>query len=129
MLESSSVTEPKTVSDVVKFDLQDYSRKTVTIASGNGIISIGQVLGQITASGKYALYDDAAIDGTEVAEVVSRVKVDSTAADVTGVPVQARISTVILGELVFDAGQNQAAQDAGIVDLEAAGFKVTTDIC
>lgn len=129
MLESSSVTEPKAVSDVVKFDLQDYSRESVTIASGNGIISIGEVLGLITASDKHAKYDNAAIDGTEVAVAVSRVKVDSTAADVTGVPVDVRVCTVILGQLVFDAGQDQTAQDAGIVDLKAAGFKVTTEIC
>lgn len=129
MLETSIVEEPKVVSDLVKFDLGDYSRESVTIASGNGIISIGEVLGQITAGGKYAKYDNAAVDGTEVATVVSRLKVDATAADVTGVPVEVRVCTVILGELVFDAGQDQTAQDAAIVDLKAAGFKVTTDIC
>ena len=128
MLESSSVTEPKIVSDVVKFDLGDYSRESVTVASGNGIILIGQVLGFITASGKAALYDNAAIDGTEVAAVISRAKVDSTSADVLKVPVDIRVCTVILGELVFDAGQDQAAQDAAIIDLQAAGFKVTTEI-
>lgn len=128
MLESSSVTEPKTVSDVVKFDLGDYSRETVTIASGNGIISIGEVLGLVTASDKHAKYNNAAVDGTEVAVAVSRAKVDSTAADVTGVPVEIRVCTVILSELVFDAGQDQAAQDAAIVDLKAAGFKITTAI-
>lgn len=129
MLESSSVTEPKIVSDVVKFDLGDYSRESVTVASGNGIISIGQVLGLVTASAKYALYDNAAADGTQVAAAVSRVKVDSTSADVLKVPVDVRICTVVLGELVFDAGQDPAAQDAAIVDLQTAGFKVTTEIC
>ena len=128
MLESSSVTAPKIVSDVVKFDLQDYSRETATIASGNGIISIGEVLGLVTASGKHAKFDNAAVDGTQVAVAVSRAKVDSTAGDITGVPVEARVCTVILGELVFDAGQDQAAQDGAIVDLVAAGFKVTTEL-
>lgn len=126
-LQTQSVTEPKMVSQVIHFDLGDHSQEAVTIASGNSI-EVGEVLGIVTASSKYAKYDNGAVDGTEVAVAVSREKVDASAADVTGVAVEKRVATLLKEGLVFDAGQDQAAQDAGIADLEAAGFKVQQGI-
>lgn len=128
MLESTSVDEPKSVADVIHWDTGDHSQEAVTIASGNGEFIIGEVLGVVTASGKYAKYDNAAVDGTEIAVAVSRAKGDATAADVTGVPVEKRVATLIDGGLVFDAGQDAAAQLAAKVDLGAAGFKISVAI-
>lgn len=42
------------------------SREAITVAAGDALPS-GQVLGIETASGEYAPYDGAAVDGTEVA--------------------------------------------------------------
>lgn len=53
----------------------------VTIASGQGNIIKGRVLGKITASGKYGLYDNAAIDGRETAVCIAAEAVDATSAD------------------------------------------------
>lgn len=128
MLETTSVDEPKSVADVIHWDTGDHSQEAVTIASGNGEFLIGEVLGIVAATSKYAKYDNAAIDGTEIAVAVSRAKGDATAADVIGVPVEKRVATLLDAGLVFDAGQDAAAQLAAKADLEAAGFKISTAI-
>jgi len=127
-LKTSSITEPKTIAEVIHFDLGDHSQESVTVASGEGEFEVGQVFGVITASGKYALYDDAAADGTEIAVAIAREKGDATAADVTNVAVNQRVTTAIIGGLVFDPGQAGPAQLAAIADLEAAGFKMAVTV-
>lgn len=58
-----------------------YITIPVTVASGEGECEKGQVLGIVTASGKYAKYDDGAADGTEVAVAILADKVDATSSD------------------------------------------------
>lgn len=128
VLKTSSVTEPKTIAEVIHFDLSDHSQESVIVLSGEGTFEVGEVLGIVTASGKYAKYDNAAGDGREVAVAISREKGDATAADVPCVAVNKRVTTALIPGLVFDAGQAQPAQDAAIADLEAAGFKMATTI-
>jgi len=53
----------------------------VTIASGQGSIVKGEVLGKITASGKYGPYDNAAVDGRETAVCIAAENVDATSGD------------------------------------------------
>lgn len=53
----------------------------VTIASGQGSISKGRVLGKLTASGKYGPYDNAASDGRESAVCIAAEAVDATSGD------------------------------------------------
>lgn len=96
------------------------SRERVTVESGQNL-KAGAVLGLITASSTYAAYDNGAADGTETAAAILLDDVDASAADVDGVAV-VRDAEVKRALLVFDAGQNQAAQDAAIVDLAALGL-------
>jgi len=44
--------------------------KPITIASGQGLLKKGTVLGKITASGEYGAYNDANVDGTETAKLI-----------------------------------------------------------
>ena len=55
---------------------RDYTRETVTVAAGT--LEPGTVLGRITASGKYAAHDPAAVDGTETAVAVLWGKADAS---------------------------------------------------
>lgn len=60
----------------------------IIVAAGAGILLAGTVIGKITASGKFAIHDPAATDGTEDVEeaVILFDTVDATgAADVTAV--------------------------------------------
>ena len=58
--------------------------RTITIATGQGVLPRGAVLGKITASGKYALALAAANDGSQVPDLVLAESVDATAADAPG---------------------------------------------
>lgn len=60
------------------------SREKVTIVSGQDLVA-GEVLGKVTASGKYATHDQDAVDGTEAAAGVLWEAVDASAADKEGV--------------------------------------------
>lgn len=60
----------------------NLSYKGVTIASGQGVLSRGSVIGIITASDKGKLCDSTSADGSEVASVILAEDVDTTDADV-----------------------------------------------
>ncbi|CAK0768890.1 Bacteriophage lambda head decoration protein D [Gammaproteobacteria bacterium] len=92
------------------------SRDTVTIASGNGELPAGMVLGKITASGKYAPYDNTAATGIEVARSVLLEPVDATSSDVSGA-VLIRLAEVKTSALQWDAANDAAAKTAGLSDL------------
>lgn len=60
---------------------RDYTRETVTIASGAGVLAPGTVLGRITASGKFAAHAPGAADGTQTAAALLWGAVDATIPD------------------------------------------------
>ena len=90
------------------------SREQVTIAASAGAMVPGRVVGKITASGKYAEYNNAASDGTEVAAGVLYATVKDSTADQKAVII-ARQAEVIESELTgLDAN--------GKADLLALGI-------
>lgn len=92
------------------------SREEVVVASGEGALVAGTVLGKITASGKYAAYDNAAADGTQAAAAVLYAGVDAAAADAAAVII-VRDAEVVEAYLTgIDA--------AGKADLAALGIIV-----
>lgn len=128
MLATLSVTEPKKIAQVIHFDLGDHSKEVATLTAATGAYKIGEVLGVVTANGNHEKYDNASALGPEIAVAICLAKVDTTGGAVIGVPIEVRVATLLTEGLVFDAGQDQAAQDAAIVDLIAAGFKVQQGI-
>lgn len=94
------------------------SRETVTVVSGSGALAAGTVLSLVTASGKYAPYDNAGTDGTEVAAAILYRGIDATSADAKAVVV-ARLAEVNASELVWAAGVDAAGKTAGLTDLAA----------
>ena len=63
--------------------LRDYCRSTVILASGT--LQPGTILGKITASGKYAVHDPVAVDGTQTAAAILWNSVDASAGDTNAV--------------------------------------------
>ncbi|WP_278366875.1 MULTISPECIES: head decoration protein [Marinobacter] len=61
------------------------SRETITVTGGPYVA--GQVLGKITASGKYTAYASGASNGTQTAAGVLYAAADGSSADVTAVGV------------------------------------------
>ena len=91
------------------------SREAITVVSGQTLVA-GAVVGIVTASSKYAEYDNGAGDGTETAAGVLFEAVDASAADAAGVVVK-RLAEVNLSELVWKSGASQGDKDAGMVDM------------
>jgi len=93
------------------------SRDAIVVASGKGILEAGAVLGKITASGKYAAYNNAAADGTQTAVGVLYAKVDATSADASAVAIT-RLAEVKNDLLVYLSGQDAASKTDAIADLK-----------
>ena len=55
-----------------------YTQMGVTLTGGIGILPAGTVLGIVTATGRFSVYDNALSNGTEVARGVLRKRVDTT---------------------------------------------------
>ena len=98
----------------------DRSREAVTVVSGQDLVA-GAVVGIVTASGKYAEYDEAAVDGTEDAAGILFEAVDASAADAAGVAI-VRDGTFNLAEVIWKSGASQGDIDAGVVDMTALGL-------
>ena len=102
--------------------LRDYTRETITVAAGT--LEPGTVLGRITASGKYAAHDPAAIDGTETAVAVLWGRADATAGDVPAVALVRGPAIVNRHDLEFAGTPSEAEIGAAHAALLAAGILV-----
>ncbi|AHF03435.1 hypothetical protein MARPU_05750 [Marichromatium purpuratum 984] len=96
-----------------------YSRETVTIPAGTGVVEANTVLGRVTASGKFIPYDDAATDGSEAAAAVSLYPVDATDADVD-VTAIVRSAVLVRDALNWHADVDATAMAAAVTALAAA---------
>lgn len=85
------------------------SRDNVKIASGAGKLVPGQILGKVTASGKYVAHAPAASNGSEAAVAILYAAVDATSADAAAVIV-ARDAEVKRGELTYNAATDTDAE-------------------
>lgn len=102
------------------------SRESITLATGNGVLKAGTVLGQITVGGKYKPYDNDASDGTQAAKAILLAEADTTASDVAAVGI-VRLAEVWKGRLIWGAGiTTDAEKTAAYADL-AAQFVVGRD--
>ena len=103
---------------------RDYTREVITIATGgaNPVFEPGTVLGKITASGKYAAHDPAALDGTETAVAVLWGKADATVADVDAVVLIRGPAIVNANDLVFTGTPTALEITAAHTDLAAVGI-------
>ena len=102
--------------------LRDYCRSTVILASGN--LQPGTILGKITASGKYAAHDPAAVDGTETAVAVLWGKADASGGDAPAVAVVRGPAIVNRHDLVFAGTPSEGEIAAAHAALLAAGILV-----
>ncbi|BBO92057.1 head decoration protein [Desulfosarcina ovata] len=117
----SSITESNYLDDFLKWESdKNYSREKVTIASGNSI-SCGEVLGIVTASGKYAAFDQDGADGTETAAGIAIADYDASEADVEGVAI-VRDAIVIEDNLTFPSDIETAEQATAMASLKTAGI-------
>lgn len=90
------------------------SREEVVIAAAAGALPVGQVLGKITASGKYVAYSNAANDGSETAAAILYAAAPDLAVDQKGV--------VVARDAEVDESLLTGLDSAGRTDLAALGI-------
>jgi ribosomal protein L24 len=127
--------EGKYISDIVKYDVELYSRDTVTVVSGANKLEIGTVLG-VNAAGKYVQCDPSAtvtVSGDavpaphSVAQAVLLVDVDASSADIEAVAL-ARHAVVADAELVFINGITNSQKLAAIKQLGDKGIVTREEV-
>jgi hypothetical protein len=102
--------------------LRDYTRETVTIASGAGKLAPGAVLGKITTGGKYTVFAPAATNGSQNAAGILWAGVDASAADAPGVVLLRGPAIVNRHEIVWPEGATEAQITAATTALAALGI-------
>lgn len=102
--------------------LRDYTRETVTIASGAGKLAPGTVLGKITTGGKYTGLAAGATNGSQNAAGILWGAVDAIDADVLGVVILRGPIIVNRHELVWSAGATEAQIATATTALAALGI-------
>jgi len=68
----------------ILYSYAKFTQKGVTLASGQGLLAGGTLLGRVTATKKYVAYADGASDGSEVCKGVLRQPVDTSNGDAAG---------------------------------------------
>lgn len=114
-------TENPRLSNMLKRELwseQGYCRLAVTVNEASEVeYKIGEVLGKVTASGKYVQYDETAVDGSETAAAIVLEDVTIPAATDTTVLCLVKGPAIVAdGGLVFKAGVDEAAAKATLED-------------
>ena len=102
--------------------LRDYTRETVTIASGVAKLEPGTVLGKITTGGKYTTLAPAATNGSQNAAGILWDKVDASTSDAPGVVVLRGPAIVNRHEIIWPDGATEAQITAATTALATIGI-------
>lgn len=106
-----SAADPTTFQNLIQSD--DVTTRKVTILAGAAHVA-GEVLGKITASGKYVLSLAAAADGSETPDMILAQDVDATGGDVEAIAYET--VTVVASALTLGAGHTVASIREGLRD-------------
>lgn len=118
---TNKYTEGNYIADIVKYEVQEYSREVVTLKSGVGALKAGAVLEIDVESGKYqplSYNEEGPVYGTPTAVLIK--DADATSADVTGIVV-ARHAIVAENKLIY-AFKDETAISKAIAGLAALGI-------
>ena len=102
--------------------LRDYSRDTVTIASGAGKLEPGTVLGKVTTGGKYTTLAPAATNGSQNAAGILWAAVDTSAADAPGIVLLRGPAIINRHEIIWPDGATEAQITAATSALATIGI-------
>ncbi len=102
--------------------LRDYTRETVTLASGAGQLAPGTVLGKITTGGKFTVLTSGATNGSQNAAGLLWGAADATAADAPGVVLLRGPAIVNRHEIILPEGATEAQITAATTALAALGI-------
>jgi hypothetical protein len=119
------LTEGKHAGGFLVWDvLRDYTRETITLTSGAGLLASGTVLGKITTGGKYTVLTPGASNGSQTAAGILWAGVDASNADAPGVVILRGPAIVNRYEILFPAGATEAQITTATTALAALGILV-----
>jgi hypothetical protein len=102
--------------------LRDYTRETVTLASGAGKLAPGTVLGRITTGGKYTTLAPGASNGSQNAAGILWGAADATAADAPGVVLLRGPAIVNRHEIIWPEGATEGQIAATTAAMAVLGI-------
>lgn len=102
--------------------MRDFTRETVTIASGAGKLEPGTVLGKITTGGKNTVLTPGASNGSQNAAGILWAGVDATDADAAGVVILRGPAIANLSEILFPEGATDPQIATATAALAALGI-------
>lgn len=118
----TTLTEGTYKGDIVKWEQEArYSRDVVTVGTGSNLV-IGQVVGQVTASGKYVKLAPAASDGSQTAAGILLMDAAAASADVANVVMLARDAVIDYTDLVWPSGISNPQKTTALAQLKAIGI-------
>lgn len=118
------ITETNNLGDLLKYEAPNlYSRDQITVGAGQNL-SLGTVLGIVTATGKATALDPVATDGSEVAAGVLGIAVDATLIDRDDGLSIARHAIVSDVALVWPAGITLEQKAAAQSELKSLGILI-----
>lgn len=118
-----ALNESNTLGDLLKYEAPNlFSRESIIVGAGANL-TLGTVLGRVTASGKYVILAPAASDGSQTAAGVLLGDAAAASADAKGL-ILARHGIVADHALVWPGGITNAQKTAAISQLEAKGILV-----
>jgi hypothetical protein len=102
--------------------LRDYTRDTVTLASGAGKLVPGTVLGKITTGGKYTILTPGASNGSQNAAGILWGHADATEADAPAVVLVRGPAIVNRHEIVWPDGATEGQIATATTALAGLGI-------
>jgi hypothetical protein len=107
-----------------------FCREVVTVNIGSDTdLSVGSVLGKVTATGKYTVSDPTAVDGSEVVAAIVVENKSVTASTDTSVAVLVRGPAIVAKQaLVFDVAHDAGQTATAISEIESLGIVVREQV-
>lgn len=124
----ATYTEATNLGDLLKREFEPiYNRESVTLITGQNL-TLGAVLGKITASGKYTAVAPAASNGSEVASAVLLAATDASGGDTPCVILARGPAVVAADSLVWPSGATSGQKTAATAQLVALGIVARASI-
>ena len=120
----TAITEGLNLGDLLKYEAPNlYSREQVTVVAGQNL-ELGAVVGRITATAKFKVFDPAATDGSELPAGILLGACDATLIDRDDALLLARHGMVASNAVVWPAGLTVEQKTTALAQMSSLGVLV-----
>lgn len=120
--------EEQNLGDLIKYEADNlYSRDLVIVAPGQNLV-LGQVVGEVTATGQIVALQPAASDGSQIAIGINLTPIVTGENPNPDGLILARHAAVADGALVWPAGITPEQQTTAVAQLRALGVLIRKEV-